>query len=90
MKTLFLGLVSVLSAFACVSNARDLPLVPSEKAGLAATKLDKINRFMERQVADQKLAGGLVMISHAGQIGFFRTYGMQDREAQYWRCPLWY
>jgi CubicO group peptidase (beta-lactamase class C family) len=37
---------------------------------------------MERQVADQKLAGGIVMVSHEGKIGFFHAYGLQDRDAQ--------
>ena len=62
--------------------AREIPIVPAAKAGLSETKLGEIDRFMERQVADQKLAGGIVMVSHAGKIGFFRTYGLMDREAQ--------
>jgi len=37
---------------------------------------------MESAVAGQKLAGGIVMVSHNGRIGFFHTYGLMDREAQ--------
>jgi CubicO group peptidase (beta-lactamase class C family) len=37
---------------------------------------------MERAVADQKIAGGIVMVSHNGKIGFFHTYGQMDREAK--------
>jgi CubicO group peptidase (beta-lactamase class C family) len=36
---------------------------------------------MERQVVDQKIAGGIVVVSHRGKIGLFHTYGLMDREA---------
>lgn len=65
-----------------VLPAREIPLVAPEKAGLSEPKLGQIDRFMERQVAEQKLAGGIVMVSHAGKIGFFHTYGSMDLEAQ--------
>jgi len=73
-----LGLLS----FTLVSLAREIPIVNPAKAGLSETKLAEVDRFMEREVADQKLAGGIVIVSHGGKIGFFRAYGLQDREAQ--------
>ncbi len=72
----------VLLSFNLVSTAREIPVVAPAKAGLSETKLAEVDRFMEREVADQKLPGGIVIVSHGGKIGFFRAYGLQDREAQ--------
>jgi CubicO group peptidase (beta-lactamase class C family) len=63
------------------SSAREIPMVTPAKAGLSEAKLAEIDPFMERQVAEQKLAGGIVMVSHGGKIGFFHSYGLRDREA---------
>jgi CubicO group peptidase (beta-lactamase class C family) len=63
-------------------SARELPVVSPAEAGLSETKLAEVDRFMDRQVAEQKLAGGIVMVAHGGKIGFFRTYGSKDRETQ--------
>ena len=79
-SALVFGLVWLPFWFAC--SAREIPVVPPDKAGLAETGLAEIDHFMERQVAEQKLAGGIVMVSHDGKVGFFHTYGQMDREAQ--------
>ena len=63
-------------------SAREIPVVIPAKAGLSESNLTEIDRFMERQVAERKLAGGVVIVAHAGKIGFFRAYGLQDRETQ--------
>lgn len=62
--------------------AREIPTVASAKAGLVEAKLAEVDQFMERQVADQKIAGGIVLVSHKGKVGFFHTYGQMDREAR--------
>jgi CubicO group peptidase (beta-lactamase class C family) len=76
-KTVLFGLVLLTFRL----SAREIPVVAPAKAGLSETKLAEINKFMERQVAEQKLAGGIVMVAHSGKIGFFHAYGLQDREA---------
>jgi CubicO group peptidase (beta-lactamase class C family) len=73
----------VLLVFSAIAlQAREIPVVPPEKAGLSAAKLAEVDQFMERAVADQKMSGGIVMVSHKGKIGFFHTYGQMDREAK--------
>lgn len=62
--------------------AREIPQVTPVEAGLSETKLAEVDQFMEKAVADQKIAGGAVIISHDGKIGFFHTYGLMDREAK--------
>jgi CubicO group peptidase (beta-lactamase class C family) len=63
-------------------TAKEFPIVPPVKAGLSESKLAAVDQFMERQVADQKIAGGIVMVAHDGKIGFFHTYGQMDLEAK--------
>ena len=77
-KALLLGLVFLLLKL----SAREIPVVTPAKAGLSETKLTEVDRFVERELAEQKLAGGIVMVAHGGKIGFFRVYGLQDRETQ--------
>ncbi|HKI70163.1 MAG TPA: serine hydrolase domain-containing protein [Verrucomicrobiae bacterium] len=76
----FIGLL--LWSFTLASSGREIAIVPPAKAGLSESKLAGVDRFMERQVAEQKIAGGIVMVFHDGKIGFFHTYGLRDREAQ--------
>jgi CubicO group peptidase (beta-lactamase class C family) len=79
IQTLF---YPILLAIATMANSAEIPQVPPAQAGLSAAKLAEVDKFMERAVADQKMAGGIVVISHNGQIGFFHTYGHMDREAK--------
>lgn len=72
----------ILAASALTLSAREIPVVLPARAGLSETKLAEVDQFMERQVADQKIAGGIVIISHNGKIGFFHTCGMMDIEAK--------
>jgi CubicO group peptidase (beta-lactamase class C family) len=82
MKNIHYLLTLLVPLVTFVSTARELPVVTPAKAGLSSAKLDEVDRFMERAVADQKIAGGIVMVSHNGKIGFFQTYGQMDREAK--------
>ena len=82
MKALPSLLSLFLSTLTLTLPAREIPVVSPAKAGLSETKLAEVDQFMERQVADQKIAGGIVMISHKGKIGFFHTYGLMNREAK--------
>ena len=73
---LFLGVCTV------TPMAREIPVVPPQKAALSAAKLSEVDAFMEKSVADQKIAGGIVMVSHNGKIGFLHTYGQMDCAAK--------
>lgn len=81
MKTTSLFFSAVVVSLAINLSAREIPQVAPAKAGLSETRLAEVDRFMEQQVVDQKIAGGIVVISHGGKIGFFHAYGQMDREA---------
>ncbi|MCU0787905.1 MAG: beta-lactamase family protein, partial [Verrucomicrobia bacterium] len=40
-----------------------------------------VDQFMERAVSERKMAGGVVLVSHRGRVGFFRSYGLMDLES---------
>ncbi|HEX7652681.1 MAG TPA: serine hydrolase domain-containing protein [Verrucomicrobiae bacterium] len=81
MNPICLRLVCGLLLTAHLVIAREIPIVPPAQAGLSAAKLAAITPFMERQVADQKIAGGVIIVEHHGQIGFFQAYGRQSLDA---------
>lgn len=81
MKAFPFLLSLLLAVSTLTSPAREIPQLTPAKAGLSEAKLAEVDRFMERAVAEQRIAGGMVMISHGGKVGFFHTYGLRDREA---------
>lgn len=80
MKTFTFISCLTLSTLTLTLAARELPQVAPAKAGLSESKLAEVDAFMRRQVADQQISGGIVMVSHRGKIGFFHTYGLMDIE----------
>lgn len=82
MRTRAIGGAAVFLVGCMPLFAKDISVVPPGKAGLSEQKIAEINKFMEGQVADKKIAGGIVVISHDGKIGHFRAYGQMDIEAK--------
>jgi CubicO group peptidase (beta-lactamase class C family) len=78
-----LGLLALLIHVAATLSARagEIPIVPPAAAGLSAEKIAEVDRFMERQVSENQIAGGIVLVWHRGRIGCFNSYGWRDREA---------
>ncbi len=62
--------------------AGDIPTVPPAEVGLSADKLAEVGKFMEKQVADKKIAGGSVLIARHGKIAFSHSYGVIDLETR--------
>jgi CubicO group peptidase (beta-lactamase class C family) len=62
--------------------AGDIPTVPPAEVGLSAEKLAEVGKFMEKQVADKKIAGGSVLIARHGKIAFSHSYGVIDLETR--------
>ena len=71
---LFVGLI--LPSFVLALTAGEIPVVSPAQAGLSEPNLAKVDQFMEKAVANQQIAGGVVIVSHDGKIGFLHTYGL--------------
>ena len=50
-------------------------------AGLAPDRLDRITALMNEHVAKGHIAGAIGLIARRGKVGYFETYGFQDKEA---------
>lgn len=62
-------------------SARDMRSVRPEREGFDATRLAKIDDYMNGQVEAGVMAGGLGMIARNGNIVYSSTWGDSDREA---------
>jgi CubicO group peptidase (beta-lactamase class C family) len=54
----------------------------AKAAGLKPEALAKIDVEMQRHVAAPDVAGIVALVSRHGKVGYYETFGMQDREAQ--------
>ncbi len=68
-------LVLTVSAF-----SHELPMVEPEAVGLSTERLSRIDKVMERHIAQQKIAGGVTLLARHGKVAHLGTYGMMDVE----------
>ena len=59
-----------------------LPMVEPETVGLSTERLSRIDKIMEAHVAQQKIAGGVILLARHGKIAHLGAYGMMDVEAE--------
>ena len=59
-----------------------LPMVEPETVGLSAERLSRIDKVMEKHVAEQKIAGGVILLARHGKTAHLGAYGMMDVEAE--------
>ena len=79
--TILLLSIVVLTFSQSTATADGLSGVTPKEAGLSEAKLAEVDAFMEQAVADRRIAGGIVMISHNGRVGFAGTYGLRELES---------
>ena len=62
--------------------SHELPMVEPEAVGLSTERLSRIDKVMEKHIAQQKIAGGVILIARYGKIAYLRAHGMMDVEAE--------
>jgi CubicO group peptidase (beta-lactamase class C family) len=55
-------------------------MVEPEAVGLSTERLSRIDKVMERHIAQQKIAGGVTLLARHGKVAHLGTYGMMDVE----------
>ncbi len=70
-------LILTVSAF-----SHEFPMVEPEAVGLSTERLSRIDKVMETHIAQQKIAGGVILIARYGKIAYLGAHGMMDVEAE--------
>ena len=70
------GDVFCLLSFAfSLANAQGLPVALPQTVGMTAAKLNQIDALVEKDIADKKLPGAVVLVGHKGKIVFRKAFG---------------
>ncbi|NQV72614.1 beta-lactamase family protein [bacterium] len=51
-----------------------------EQVGMSSTRLERLNGFMQRQIDEEKMAGGISLVYRKGELVHLQTYGYRDLE----------
>lgn len=73
--------VFVMVLFAVGAVGQGIRSVAPNGTGLSSERLDRIGAVMKDHVAKGHIAGAIGLIARRGKVGYFETYGFQDKEA---------
>jgi CubicO group peptidase (beta-lactamase class C family) len=66
-----------------MTGRADLDKIDADAAGLDASRLERISRHLSEQYIDRgRIAGCQVAVARHGHVGYFRSFGLMDRERQ--------
>ncbi len=71
----FLKLLCVLCALCGYTYSQGLPVALPQISGMSAGKLNLIDALVEKDIADKKLPGAVIVVGHKGKIVFRKAYG---------------
>ncbi len=74
--------ISFLLMLTASAFSHGLPMVEPETVGLSTERLTRIDKVMEKHVAEQKIAGGVILLARHGKTAHLGAYGMMDVEAE--------
>jgi CubicO group peptidase (beta-lactamase class C family) len=73
--------LSVVILIAAGVSGQGIRSVAPNGTGLSSERLDRIGAVMNDHVAKGHIAGAIGLIARRGKVGYFETYGFQDKEA---------
>jgi len=59
-------------------GAEQTPIATPETAGMSSERLANVDRLMERQIQEKKLAGCVVLIAREGKVVYLKAFGLAD------------
>ena len=62
-------------AFCICASAQTLPVAAPQTVGMSAEKLSQIDALVEKDIADKKFPGAVVVIGHKGKIVYRKAFG---------------
>jgi uncharacterized protein YbbC (DUF1343 family) len=72
-RILFLCLL--LTAYCSLLTAQSLPLAAPQTVGMSAERLNQIDALVEKDIADKKLPGAVVIVGRRGKIVYRKAFG---------------
>ncbi|MBK5102777.1 MAG: beta-lactamase family protein, partial [Burkholderiales bacterium] len=78
-----LALVSVVTALvspAVQAQSTPLPMTAAAKAGFSKTGLARIDRFFEREIAQNRVPGAVVAVARDGKLVYYKSFGYLDKD----------
>ncbi len=73
--TKILKIFCILHFAFCIASAQGLPVAAPQTVGMNAEKLNQIDALVEKDIADKKLPGAVVVIGHKGKIVYRKAFG---------------
>lgn len=61
--------------------AQELPIAKPEDVGLSSERLQRLTSVFEAYSADKKMAGSVVLVARHGKVGYLKSFGNRDIEA---------
>ena len=62
-------------------QGQDLPVGKPEELGFSNDRLQRITSVFQQYSSDKKMAGSVVLIMRHGKVAYFKSFGLQDIEA---------
>ena len=66
----------------CGGFAKELPVTSAKDVGMSPEGVARVKPAVQALVDDEKIAGATVIVARRGNIVFFETFGMMDKEAK--------
>jgi len=68
-------------AFFCCDRLASPPL-GSDEAGLSGKRLGRIGEAIQKNIDDERIAGGVALVYRHGHIAYFKAFGMMDEDSR--------
>ena len=85
MKKPLLVLLSVCLLVATLAPWAQTPRISPEAAGPSPVRLREATDFLNRYVAEQRIAGAVAAVARRGRVGYLEAVGVQDLQT---RAPM--
>jgi CubicO group peptidase (beta-lactamase class C family) len=72
--------VSTAALFYSGARAEPLPPIEPQKAGFSAKRLNRIEEFFSREIAQNRVPGAVVGVVRDGKIVYLKAFGYRDKE----------
>jgi CubicO group peptidase (beta-lactamase class C family) len=74
------SIVTALTTPAVQAQTPPLPVTTAKEAGFSETGLARIDRFFEREIAQNRVPGAVVAIARDGKLVYYKSFGYLDKD----------